>query len=142
MRFELCFERRAKDAGLDAGGARGAVDFDDAVEMPQIERNRRPARGTLDRRLDAADNAAAGAERDQRGLRAGRPIGDSGDLAFVPRIGDDVGRIVVLTGEPADIVRKGFAVGMGDPVVGFARAVRRQGRRRRDPRRPQCDFRQ
>ena len=140
MRLELRLERGTKDAGLDAGGARGAVDFDDAVEMPQVERDRRPARGALDRRLDAADDAAAGAERDQRGLRAARPIGDRGDLCLVARIGDDIGRVVVLTGEPARIIRKRLAVGMGDPVVRFARAVRRQGRRRRDPRRPQLDL--
>ena len=70
MGLELRLERGAKDAGLDAGGARGAVDFDDAVQMPQIERDRRPARGALDRRLDAADDAAAGAEREEQ--RPGR----------------------------------------------------------------------
>ena len=140
VRLELRLERGTKDAGLDAGGARGAVDFDDAVEMPQIERDRRPARGAVDRRLDAADDAAAGAERDQRRLRAARPIDDRGHLGLVARVGDDIGRVVVLTDEPARIVRKRLAVGVGDPVVRFARAMRRQGRRRRDPRRPQLDL--
>ena len=136
MGLELRLERGAKDARLDAGGARGAVDFDDAVQMPQIERDRGAARGAFDRRLDAADDAAAGAERDQRGLSAARPIGDRGDLCFVARVSDDVGRVFVKTGEAPRVVRKRLAVGVRDPIVMFAGAVRRQGRRRRDARRP------
>src|SRR5437588_449602 len=78
MRLELRLECRAEDAGLDARGARDAVDFDDAVQMTQVQRDCRAAHGAFDRRFDAADDRAAGAERYQCGLCAGRPIGDRG----------------------------------------------------------------
>ena len=91
-------------------------------------------------RLDPADDAAAGAERDHRRLRAARPIDDRGHFGFIPRKGDDIGSIVVTAREPPRIVRERLAVGMGRPVIGFARAMRREGRRRHDPRRPQPDF--
>src|SRR6516164_4983655 len=140
MRLQLRFERWAENAGLDARRARGTVDFDDPVQMPQVERDRGPAPCAVDRRLDAADDAAAGAERYQRGLRAGGPIGDRSNLGLIARIGDGIGRVVVQTGETARVVRKRLAVSVGDPVVGFARTALSQGRWRRNPRFPQVDF--
>ena len=45
VRLQLRLERGAEDAGLDARGARGAVDLRDPVEMPQVEGDRRPDSG-------------------------------------------------------------------------------------------------
>ena len=75
VRPQLRLERRTKDAGLDPGGARGAVDLEHSVQVPQIEGDRRlDKRAALEPRLDAADHAAAAAERDQHRLGATRPI--------------------------------------------------------------------
>ncbi len=110
--------------------------------MPQVEADRGLAAGALEPRFDPADDAAAGAERDQRRLGAARPIDDRGDVGFAPRISDDIGGGVIAAGEAARVVGKRLAVGMGDPIVRLGRAEARQGRGRDDARRPQPDLRE
>ena len=122
VRPQLRFERRAEHAGLDARGARGAVDLHDPVEMAQVEADRRLVPATVDDRLDPADDAAAAAERDHDAAsRAAGPVDDRGDFGFVARIGDDVGGMVVFADQASDVIREGFAVAVGGAVVEFAR---------------------
>src|SRR3970282_1548030 len=56
VRPELFLERGAEDARLDAGGARGAVHLQHAVEPGEVERERAAIPGP-DVRLDAAHHA-------------------------------------------------------------------------------------
>ncbi len=140
VRLELGFERRAEGAALDARGARAAVDLDHPAKMPQIEGDRRLVAGAVDPRLDAADDAGAAAERDHRRLGAARPIDDRGDLGFAARIGDDIGRGVVVAEQAAHVVGKGLAIGMGGAVVRLGRAEARERGGRGDARRPQPDL--
>src|SRR5580704_8705635 len=103
VRLQLRLQGRAEGAGLDAGGARGAVDLDDPPQMAQIEADRGLV-AAVEACLDAADDAAAAAERDDCGLLAAGPVDDCGDLRLVARIGDQVGSIAVIAGEGADVV--------------------------------------
>jgi hypothetical protein len=54
--------------------------------------------------FNTADDAAAGAKRDHRGLGAARPVAHCDHLGFVTRIDDDIGGIVILPGKAARVV--------------------------------------
>src|SRR5271170_2434923 len=142
VRLELGFERRAEDAGLDARGARAVVDLEHPVKMPQVEADRGLAPAALDPRFDPADDAAAGAERDQRRLSTARPIDDRSDVGFALRIGDDIGGRVIAAGQTARVVGKRLAVCMGDSIVSLGRAIMRQISGWEDARRAQPDIRE
>src|SRR5438445_728160 len=72
-------------------------------------------------RLDTAADARPSPERRQRGADATGPVHHSGNLCFVAWICDHVGRAIVVAEHGSHVVWIGFAVGVRDPVVVFAR---------------------
>ena len=90
--------------------------------------------------LDAAAHARAAAERRERRSDAAGPIHDGRNLRLGARIGDDVGRAIVLAEHGAHVIGIGFAVSMGGAIVALARAERRERGRRRHARRRQGDL--
>src|SRR5215472_11591825 len=117
MRLQLCLQGRAKDPSLDASGARGTVDLPHAVQMPQVERDRRLVCRALEPGLYAADHAAAAAEWGERRSHAARPVERGRHLAFIAWVSHDIGRLVVTAEKTASIVRKRLTIGMGDAIV-------------------------
>ncbi len=84
VRLERRLEGRPEDAALDARGPAGAIDFEHLVQTLQIEAD--GAGETLaHRRLDPADHARAGAERDHGCARVRRPLQESNDVVFGTR---------------------------------------------------------
>src|SRR5215472_2333719 len=140
MRLELSLERRTKHTGLDTRRPRGPIDFQDAVDMPQVKSDRRLIRAAVEPWLDPADHAAAAAEWRNGSLGASRPIEDRSHPDFVAGVGHDVRRVAVVTDEAARIIAKRLAVSVGYPIVRIGRAAERQGGRRRETRRPQFDL--
>jgi hypothetical protein len=57
VRPQLRLERRAKCARLDARGARGAIDLENAAHLAQIDRERGAMPRLIDARRDALDHA-------------------------------------------------------------------------------------
>ena len=102
-----------------------------------------PANACRDARLDAADDARAAAERDDRRADVGRPFEHALDVGLVARARDDVGRVVDPPAERAHDVAVGAAVRVPHALVAVARADRRERAwRRRQPRGRQLDRRQ
>ena len=92
MRLQRRLDRGAQDAGLNARGAAGGVHFEHAVQAPHVEAD--GARVSIaDDRLDAAHHRRAGAERNDRDLRAARPVEHGGDVGFGFGQRDEVGAL-------------------------------------------------
>ena len=122
------------DPALDPRRAARRVDLEHPVQAPHIEAHR-PGIGVADRRLDAADDRGAAAERNDGDLRAARPVEHGGDLGFVRRQGDEVGRVGEVAREGADRLGIGLAVGVQEPLVRVVRQDVCERRRRDDARR-------
>ena len=126
------------DPALDARGAARRVDLEHPVEAAQIEADRAGV-GLADRRLDAADDRGAAAERNDGDLRAARPVEHGGDVGFALGQGDEVGRVGEVAREGAHRFRIGLAVGVQKPLVGVLRQDARERGGRRDARRAERD---
>src|SRR5206468_1005539 len=72
VRTQLILEGGAEDAGLDARGARSAVDLEHAVEMAEIDGHGAPV-DIADPRFDTTHDARAAAVGNRRGARVGTP---------------------------------------------------------------------
>src|SRR6185437_7403916 len=70
---------------------------------------------------------------------AARPIEQRGDIGGIARIGDDIGRIGVIAGEPLHIVEERFAVRVLGAIEFFVGADRGERGRRHNTRRFQCN---
>src|SRR6266478_10032418 len=122
MGLELVLQRWAIDTTFDQGGARYLIHLDNLAEIAQVKRDGRLIAKPIDARLDTAADARPAPERRQRGADTTGPIHHSGNLCFVAWIGDHVGRAVVVAEHGSHVVWIGFAVGVRDAVVAFARA--------------------
>src|SRR6266436_6555834 len=130
MWLELVLQRWAIGTAFDQGGARYLIHLDDLAEIAQVKRDGRLIANPVDPRLDTAADARAAPERRQRGADPAGPVHHSRYLGFVIRIGDHVGRAVVVAEHGAHVVRIGFTVGVGCAVVAFAGAAGgKRGRR-------------
>ena len=116
VRFQRRLDRRSPDAALDSRRPARLVDLEHPVQAAHIEAHRAGI-GAADRRLDAADDRGAGAERNNGDLGAARPVEHVGDIGFVLGQGDEVRRIGEVAREGADGFRIGLAVGMQEPLV-------------------------
>ena len=96
------------------------VDLEHPVEMTQVEADRAGVAVAHDW-LDAADDRGAAAERNDRDLRAARPIEHGRDVGFALRQGDEVGRAHEVAREGAHRFRIGLAVSVQKPLVGLLR---------------------
>ncbi len=130
MRAQLRFERGPEAAGFDQGCARGLVDLLDLAHRAQVDGDR--AVVAVAPRLDAAADARTAAERRHRGIGRAGPIEHGGDVGFVARIGDDVGRAGIVEGKAARELGVRLAVGVGGAVV-VRVAAERKRRGRHDP---------
>ena len=82
VRLQLRLDRRAEGAAFDAGGARGAIHFEDAAHAAEVDREDAALPLGRAARLDPADDARSGAERHDRRVRAARPIEQRGDICL------------------------------------------------------------
>src|SRR5438477_12634753 len=91
----------SEHATLNQGAARGRVDLQHPVEMPQVDAD---AAGVAVAyiRLDAAHHRRAATERNRGGAPVGAPGEDVLHLVLVTRIGDHVGSIPEVTANAAD----------------------------------------
>src|SRR6476661_1360329 len=121
MRFKLVFQRWTIGTAFEQCGARYLIHLDDLTEIAEVKCDRRLITNAVDSRLDTAADARPAPERRQRGAGTTGPIHHSGNLCFVAWIGDHVGRAVVVAEHGSHVVWIGFAVGVRDPVVAFAR---------------------
>src|SRR5258708_19044867 len=104
MGLELVLQRWTTGATFDQGGARYLIHLDNLAEIAQIKRDGRLIAKPIDARLDTAADARPAPERRQRGANPADPVHHSGNLRFVARIGDQVGRAVVVAEHGAHVV--------------------------------------
>src|SRR5260370_41004267 len=121
MRLELVLQRWTIGAPSDQRGARYLIPLDNPTEIAQVKGDGRLVANPVDARLDAAADARPAPERHQRGADTTGPVHHSGNLRFIARVGDHVGRAIVVAEHGADVVRIGFTVGVRGAVVAFAR---------------------
>ena len=100
MGFQRHLDRRAADAALDARGAARGVHFQHAIEVAHVEADR-AGEVLADRRLDAADDRRAGAERNDGDSPGPRPVEQGGDVGFARGQSHEVGRVGEVAGEGA-----------------------------------------
>src|SRR5919197_5286191 len=135
---KLILEARTGRARLDARGAGGRVDVQQAREAAEVDRDRAaellPYPG-----LHAAHDARPPAVRDRCDALGRTPIEDPLDLVLVAGVRDEVRRIVDLPAKAADDVAVGLAQRMRYPLVAIAGEDLTEGTRRLDPRRRQID---
>ena len=120
MRLQRRFDRRPKDAGLNARGAARRVHFEHAVQAPHVEADGACV-AVADQRLDAADHRRAGAERHDRNFRSACPVEHSGDVGFGLRQRDEIGCVGEIAGEGAHGIRVGLAVSVQQSFVRISR---------------------
>ena len=119
MLAQLVLQRRPQNARLDARGLRPLIDLEHPVERAHVQRHG----GPVEARLDAADDARAAAEGDQRDLLGRAPVDDPCDVVLVARARDQVGRMVIAAAEGFDQVPVRLAACVGDALI---RVVREQ----------------
>src|ERR1051325_3742117 len=136
---QLFFERRAEHASLNARGARGVVDRNEASEMAQVKADRALMAAAVKPGLDAADDATATAKgRHGSPSRAG-PFENGLDFGLVARVGHDIGSVRIVADKSASIIDERLIVAMSSPVVDLAGAERGERRRSSETRRAQLD---
>ena len=113
---ELLLEPRAEDAGLHARQPRGLVDLEQPVHPAEVDRDDGPR--LLPRRLEAAGDARAAAERDHDGVRLERRAQDLDDRGLVAGPHDDVGHPAEVAAALADEVAQALAARVDDAVEG------------------------
>src|SRR6185437_938710 len=107
---------------LDQRGPRYWIRFDDFREIAHVECDGSLVPDAIDARLDAATDAGAAAKWRQRRACSARPVHHRRNIRFVARIGDDIGRTIVIAKHGPDIVRIGLAVGVRGAIVAFGAA--------------------
>ena len=107
--------------------------------MAHVEADRAGV-AVADRRLDPADDRGAAAERNDRDLRAARPIEHGRDVGFALRQGDEIGRVGEVARERAHGFRVGLAVGVQKPLVVVVGEHAGERGGRRDARRAERDL--
>ncbi|WBL37226.1 hypothetical protein O0235_06565 [Tepidiforma flava] len=117
--------------------ARNGVDFEDAVQLAQVDADDGAAAG---RGFDAADDRGAAAVGNSRRAGFAAPFEDGRNLRFVAGEGNDVGRVGEVAAEGADDVAEALAVVVGRALMGIGRADGSEGRRRLDAGRPEADL--
>ena len=122
-RVELLLQARAVDAGLHARQPRGLVDARAAASM-RARSTETTVRVSSARRLEAARDARAAAERDHDRVGVERGAQDLGHLGLVAGPHDDVGDPAELAAALADEVAQALAAGVDDAVVGIVGDVR------------------
>src|SRR5689334_3014109 len=127
---QLFFQRRAEHASLNARGARGVVDLNEAVEMSQVKADRALMAAAVKPGLDAADDAAATAKWRHGSSNGGGPVERGHDFGVVARVGHDIGGVRIISDKTAGIIDERLAVAMSGPVVDVASAERGERGRR------------
>ena len=138
VRLQGRLDRRPANAALNARGAARRVDLEHPVEMAHVEADRAGV-AVADGRLDPADDRGAAAERNDRDLRAARPIEHGRDVGFALRQGDEIGRVGEVASEGAHRFRIGLAVGVEKPLVWLLRQDAGEGGGRGDAGRAERD---
>ena len=119
MRLQRRLDRWASDAGLDARGPTGAVDFEDTLEPTQIEAD--DARiAVANGRLDAPDDRGAASEGNDGDVRSARPVEHRAHVRFPRGKSHEVRRVGEVAGIGANGLRIRLAVRMQEPLVGVA----------------------
>ena len=119
-------EIRSKYAGLNARGARYVVDFEDLVQLIEIDRHRGI---TFLRHVDAPHDRRAAARRDDDVTIAVAPRERCFELGVIGRVSHDVGWVRVLEIERVGSVREVRAVGVEGAVPGVIGAEGSKGGR-------------
>jgi hypothetical protein len=121
VRLKLALQRWTVGTAFDQCGARYLIYLDNLTEIAQVKCDGRLIAKPIYSRLDATADARPAPERRQRGADTTGPVHHSGNLCFVARICDHVRRAIVVAEHGSHVVWIGFAVGVRDPVVAFAR---------------------
>ena len=111
---ELLLEARAVDAGLHAREPRGRVDGEHAVHPLEVDRDDRAR--LLARRLQAAGDAGAAAERDDDGVGLQRGGQDRGHGRLVAGAHDEIGHAPEVAPPLAHEVAQALAARVDDAV--------------------------
>src|SRR4051812_3601883 len=104
MRLELVFQRRTIRATFNQCGARDLIYLDNFTEIAQVKGDGCLAANPIDPWLDPAADARAAPERRQRGADTTGPIHHGGNLGFVARICDNIGRAAVVAEHGSHVV--------------------------------------
>ena len=113
---ELLLQARAVDAGLHAREPRGLVDLEHPVHAGEVDGD--DGARLVARRLEAAGDARAAAERDHDRVGVERGAQDLGHLGLRAGAHDDVGHAAELAAALADEVAQALAAGVHHAVVG------------------------
>jgi hypothetical protein len=111
---KLCLQSGPGRAGLDAGRQGAPLDFDDAVEAPEVEAQH-GAVAIVHVALDTADHTRPTAKWNDRDLCVARPVEHSGDVRFGSGRCDEVGRRGEVPTKATEDVAIALAVRMPDP---------------------------
>ena len=114
---ELLLEPRAVDAGLHAREPRGLVDVEQLVHAAEVDRD--DGARLLPRRLEAAGDARAAAERDHDGVRVERGAQDLDDRGLVAGPDHHVGDPAEVAAALADEVAQALAARVDHTVEGI-----------------------
>src|SRR3954453_8360657 len=108
--------------------------------MSQVNCDSRFMTDAVDPRFDTTADARSASKRRQTRIYAAGPVHDGGNLGFVTRIGDNVGRAIVVAKHCPYIIRVRLAISMRGAVVTVARAEARNRSRGRYARRTQLQI--
>ncbi len=139
VRAKGALEGGPVDSRLNAGCAGGAIDFEQAIEMAQVD-----AYGAVvaveAARLDASDDARSAAVGDGSDVFCRAPSQNGGHVFARARQGHQVGSHRKVTPQGADHVAKSLAVGVPGSFEGICGHDRRKLWRRLDPRPRKVDL--
>ena len=119
---QLVFQVRSQDTGLNAGGLRGLVDFQDLVETTEVDRHYTSV-AFIAGRVDAANHRGTAAEGYRRQIITAAPVQHGLDVRFVAHIGHGIGRVgkVAVMNNPRQVMYRG-AIAVEQTVVFLRRA--------------------
>ena len=129
VRAELVLQCRTEHSCLYACGPAHAVDLQDPVETGEIEAHR----GSVEARLDPADDRGAAPKGHDRHARRRRPVEDGDDVLLMSRSEHEVGSMPHVALEVAHDVAIGLAVRVRRAIRGVVGRDPRQGVRSADP---------
>ena len=118
MRLQLFFQSRTENARLDPRAARHGVDFENLVEVAQVDYDD-PGKGVALGTPEAAGDARSAAIRDACITIFPAPVEDGSDVFFVARIGHDVRSLLEIAPVDKGHVLETLTVRMNNSVPFF-----------------------